>query len=84
MVIPGRRPNEYKTLTEWRTTYNKVNEREELTEVDIENFFNYLQKYHIMMVRRNEKGSFQSLIRENIKMDEGFKLEYIVYKTLES
>lgn len=79
----GRKPNESKSLPEWKTMFDDVNNGEEISEIEIQNFFYYIQKYYTMMIRENGKGSYQSLNRENIRLKDGFVLEYIIYKTLE-
>lgn len=80
---PGKRPNELKTLAEWKTTYANVNKGDDISEAEIKTFFKYLQDFHVTMIKGNGKDSFQSQIRANIKMEEGFQMEYIIYKSLE-
>jgi hypothetical protein len=80
---PGRKPNESKLLSDWKVMYDRINRGDEIAEEEIKKLFEYLQRYHTMMIRSNEEGSFASSNRGNITLDQGFQLEYIVYKTLE-
>jgi len=79
----GRKPNESKLLPDWKVMYDRVNRGDEITVEEIKSLFEYLQRYHTMMIKNNGQGSYASLKRGNITLDEGFQFEYIVYKTLE-
>jgi len=80
---PGRKPNESKQLPDWKVMYDRVNIGDEIAEGEIKILFEYLRRYHTMMIRSDGKGSYASSNRRNITLEEGFQLEYIVYKTLE-
>ncbi len=79
---PTSYPKDFKSLDEWLNMYNSLERGKDINKDQILHFFKFLEVNKPLMIERNRE-TFRSRNRNNLKFEEEFELEYIIYKTLE-